>query len=77
MTLQGTIVVNSVAASTYACLQSHDLFHIAMAPVRMLYKLSPKAVIAAHSAQGRDLKGALGYIDMCSHVAPIFRMVGL
>lgn len=74
ITLEGTIVVDGVAASCYAVLKHHALFHLAMAPARFLYYISKRTANWAHGAVSWRLKGSHILIDMLSFLAPVVRL---
>ena len=42
LTRKGTLIVDNMYVSSYADVQSHYLAHVALAPFRVLYNLSPK-----------------------------------
>mmetsp|Transcript_45443 Transcript_45443/g.145019 ORF Transcript_45443/g.145019 Transcript_45443/m.145019 type:complete len:127 (+) Transcript_45443:3-383(+) len=74
ITVEGTIVVDGVAASCYAVLQHNALFHLAMAPARFLYYISTRTANWAHGAVSWRLKGSHIFIDVLSFLAPVVRL---
>jgi len=73
-TFEGTLFVDGVAASCYAVLKSHMLCHVAMTPIRFLYRVFPGVVAATHAHQGLRIKGASVYVDLLSVFAPLVRL---
>mmetsp|Transcript_117813 Transcript_117813/g.293807 ORF Transcript_117813/g.293807 Transcript_117813/m.293807 type:complete len:262 (+) Transcript_117813:446-1231(+) len=77
MTLEGSLFANGVAVSCYAVLHHHALFHLAMAPVRALYRISKTTATLAHALPSFRLKGAHIYIDFASVLSPLVRLLSL
>ena len=53
LTAEGTIVVNNVATSCYAVIESHTLLHTAFAPLRYLYNWFPGIFLSPTDQEGR------------------------
>jgi len=77
MTFSGTILVNGVASSCYAVLSSHHCCHKGMSFLRLVYRISPKLVVAAHKYGGLRYKGATPYVEFLSLFIPIARFLKL
>ncbi|XP_030370903.1 protein hedgehog [Scaptodrosophila lebanonensis] len=68
LTKEGTIVVNSVAASCYAIIDSQSLAHFGLAPMRLWYMLQSwlpskgqlRSCTAAHSSKGGEVATGKG-----------------
>jgi len=76
-TMHGVLFVDGVATSCYAVLRNHTVFHAAMAPVRLLSRLLPFTARLAHAHGGIFLRGAHGYVDFLSILAPFVRWLGI
>jgi len=67
LTLEGTIIVNGIAASCYAYTHSHRLAHAAMKPVRAMWKKHPEKAMSHHT--GKHIAGSHRYVDTVAHLA--------
>jgi hypothetical protein len=64
LTMAGTVVVDNIAASCYAAVQSHATAHAALAPIRMAYELRPESAAKHHEdREGKVFSGAQNYVD--------------
>jgi hypothetical protein len=68
LTVAGTVVVDGVAASCYACTRSHKTAHAAMKPMRTMYRHNPEKM-AQQSHVGKHITGSHKYVDVLARVA--------
>eukprot|EP00434_Breviolum_minutum_P005200 symbB.v1.2.004585.t1/scaffold261.1/size248783/13 len=61
------------AAAGYAVLRHHWIFHWAMSPIRLLYRLDPETCKGQHDQDTADtrLKGSHALVDVLSNLAPL------
>jgi hypothetical protein len=67
LTEAGTIVVDGVGASCYACTKSHKAAHAAMKPMRSMYRHSPEKMKQQNHV-GKHIQGSHRYVDVLARV---------
>jgi hypothetical protein len=67
LTQAGTIVVDGVGASCYACTRSHKAAHAAMTPMRSMYRHNPEKM-TQQGHQGKHIQGSHRYVDLLARV---------
>jgi len=65
-TLEGTLVVDGVAASCYAATRSHTAAHAAMKPVRHMWLHHPEQAAGQHT--GERLAGGHHFVETVAHL---------
>jgi len=68
LTLEGTVIVDDVAASCYAAVPSHRAAHAALAPARAQYRHKGPERMAKHH-NGKRFNGSLNYVDRLGRAA--------
>jgi hypothetical protein len=68
LTESGTIVVDGVGASCYACTRSHKAAHAAMKPMRAMYRHNPEKMRQQNYHVGKHIQGSHRYVDLLARV---------